>query len=79
MIWGGVPLVLAALAALLATLAGVFAGALAAGLTEALAVALAVGLVGCTTSFSPRPSSATGSTGPSLRRHWRGRSDLLLE
>jgi hypothetical protein len=27
----------------------------------------------------PRPSSATGSRGPWQRRHWRGRSDLLLE
>jgi hypothetical protein len=36
-------------------------------------------LTGCTTSFSPRPSSATGSRGPWLRRRWRGRSNLLLE
>jgi hypothetical protein len=36
-------------------------------------------LTGCTTSFSPCPSSATGSRGPWLRRRWRGRSDLLLD
>jgi hypothetical protein len=59
--------------------AGAFAGALAAGLAGALAAALAAGLTGCTTSFSPRPSSATGSRGPLPRRRWRGRSDLLLE
>jgi hypothetical protein len=47
-------------------LAGVFAGALVAGLAGALAAALAVGLTGCITSFSPRPSSATGSRGPWL-------------
>jgi hypothetical protein len=28
---------------------------------------------------SPRPSSATGSRGPWLRRWWRERTDLLLE
>jgi hypothetical protein len=27
-------------------------------------------LTGCTTLFSPRPSSATGSRGPWLRRRW---------
>jgi hypothetical protein len=43
-----------------AALAGAFAGALAA----ALAAGLAAGLAGCATSFSPRPSSATGSRGP---------------
>jgi hypothetical protein len=48
-------------------------------LAGALAAALAAGLTGCTTSFSPRPSSATGSRGSWLRRRWRGRSDLLLE
>jgi hypothetical protein len=71
------------LAALLATLpaalAGAFDGALAAGLARALAAALAAGLAGCITSFSPLRSSATGSTGPWLRRRWRGHSDLLLE
>jgi hypothetical protein len=45
----------------------------------ALAAALAAGLTGCATSFLPRPSSATRSRGPWLRRHWRGRSNLLLE
>jgi hypothetical protein len=29
-------------------------------------------LTGCTTSFSPRPSSASGSRGPWLRRRWQG-------
>jgi hypothetical protein len=48
-------------------------------LAGALAAALAAGLTGCTTSFSPRPSSDTGSRGSWLRRHWRGRFDLLLE
>jgi hypothetical protein len=74
---------LAALAVLLtalpATLAGAFAGVLAAGLAGALAAALVAGLIGCSTSFLPRPSSATGSRGPWMGRHWRGRSDLLLE
>jgi hypothetical protein len=74
---------LEALAALLATLpaalAGVFARALAAGLAGALATTLAAGLTGCTTSFSPRPSSATSSREPWLQRRWRGRFDLLLE
>jgi hypothetical protein len=51
-------------------LPAVLAGALAAGLTRGLAAALAAGLTGCTTSFSPRPSSATGSRGPWLRRCW---------
>jgi hypothetical protein len=55
------------------------AGALAAGLAGALATALAAGLTGCSTSFLPRPSSATGSRGPWLRHRWRGRFDLLLE
>jgi hypothetical protein len=31
---------------------------------------LAAGLAGCITSFSPRPSSATGSRGPWLRHRW---------
>jgi hypothetical protein len=59
-------------------LSAVLAVALAGGLVPALVVALAAGLAGCTTSFSPRPSSATGSRGPLLRHHWRGCSDLLL-
>jgi hypothetical protein len=54
------------------------AGALATGLAGALAAAFAAGLTGYATLFSPRPSSATGSRGPYLRRGWRGRSDLLL-
>jgi hypothetical protein len=54
-------------------------GALATGLAGVLAAALAAGLTSCATSFSPRPSSATESRGPWLRRHWRGRIDLLLE
>jgi hypothetical protein len=41
--------------------------------------ALAAGLTGCITSFSPRPSLATGSRGPWLQHRWRGCSDLLLE
>jgi hypothetical protein len=48
-------------------------------LVGALAAALAAGLASCITSFSPLPSSATRSRGPWLRRHWRGRFDLLLE
>jgi hypothetical protein len=67
------------LAALLAVLAGAFVGVLATGLPGALAAALAAGLAGCATSFSPHPSSATGSRGPWLRRRWRGLSDLHLE
>jgi hypothetical protein len=62
--------ILAALAALLAALpalAGAFAGALATALAGALAAALEAGLVGCITSFSPLPSSATGSLSRSLR------------
>jgi hypothetical protein len=47
----------AALAALFAMLPVVLATALAGGLVAALAA----GLAGCITSFSPRPSSATGS------------------
>jgi hypothetical protein len=47
-------------------------------LAVALAAALVAGLAGCTTSFSPRPSSATGLRGPWLGRRWRGRFDLLL-
>jgi hypothetical protein len=66
------------LAALLATLPVVLIGALAAGLAGALATALggalatalAAGLTVSTTSFSPHPSSATGSRGPWLRRRW---------
>jgi hypothetical protein len=42
---------------------------LAAGLVVGLATAFAAGLTGCITSFSPRPSSATGSRGPLLRHH----------
>jgi hypothetical protein len=42
-------------------LARAFAGALAAGLAGTLAAALVAGLIGCTTSFSPHLSSATGS------------------
>jgi hypothetical protein len=61
------PWMLVALAALLAALpaalTGAFVGALAAGLAGAL---LAAGLAGCATSFSPHPSSATGSRGPWL-------------
>jgi hypothetical protein len=72
-------MLVALMVALLAALAGAFAGALAAGLAGALAAALAVGLTGCATSFSLRPSSATESRGPLLRRRWRGRSDLLRE
>jgi hypothetical protein len=60
-------------------LAGGLATTLTAGLAAGLTAALATGLAGCITSFSPRPSSATGSRGPLLRRRWRGRSDLLLE
>jgi hypothetical protein len=81
-IWGGVPMDVGSIGCIvggIAALAGAFAGALATGLAGALAAALAEVLAGCTTSFSPRPSSATGSRGPRLRRHWRGRSDLLLE
>jgi hypothetical protein len=48
-------------------------------LAGALAAALAAGLAGCITSFSPFPSSGTGSGGPWLRRRWQGRSALLLE
>jgi hypothetical protein len=60
------PCMLGALLMTLPTaLAGAFAGALAAGLAGALAAALAAGLSGCTTSFLPRPSSATGSRDPS--------------
>jgi hypothetical protein len=33
-------------------------------LAGALAAAMAAGLTGCITSFSPRPSSATGSRDP---------------
>jgi hypothetical protein len=39
-------------------------------LAGALAATLATGLTGCITSFSPRPSSTTGSRGPRLRRRW---------
>jgi hypothetical protein len=81
-IWGRVPLDIGSVGYILAALpalAGAFAGALAAGLAGALAAALVAGLAGCITSFSPLPSSATGSRGPWLRRHCRGRSDLLLE
>jgi hypothetical protein len=48
------------------------------GVSTGLAGALAAALTGCATSFSPRPSSATGSRGPWLRHRWHGRSDLLL-
>jgi hypothetical protein len=82
-VWGGIPLdvgnVGCIVGGLPAALAGAFAGALAARLAGALAATLAAGLASCTTSFSPRPSSATGSRGPWLRRRWRGCSDLLLE
>jgi hypothetical protein len=57
---------LAALAAFLAVLVRAFAGALAVGLAGVLAAALAEGLAGCSTSFSPLPSSATGLRGPRL-------------
>jgi hypothetical protein len=39
---------------------------LAGGLAAASAAVLAARLAGCTTSFSPRPSLATGSRGPLL-------------
>jgi hypothetical protein len=66
------------LVTLAAALAWSFAGALATGLAGALAAALAAGLISCATSFLSRPSSATKSRGPWIRRRWRGRSDLLL-